>query len=325
MKTEPRRDRGVQRSGRASAPRWLLGAALSTALTGCELTEVTLAESEDVVIAEVIMQVGDGANRVTGFLHRTEDGSRGGGGTVPGAKIEVLILQRGLSFPLHEDDLDECLVPIEDPELQVEGTCYVASPLDELLLAPGDSVRLSIDLPDGGRLHGQTVVPGRFDIVSPPFARCALDAAETLELRWTASEGTWAYVAETLITGLGDVLEPEGIEVDDPLDLVGVSISASDTTIVFPSEFGVFERFDLDRDLALLLQEGLPDGITSTLIVGAVDRNWVNWVRGGNFNPSGQVRSPSIQGDGTGVFASSVRRTIVIETGPQVSAPPCDP
>ncbi len=121
-----------------------------------------------------------------------------------------------------------------------------------------------------------------------------------------------------------DALEPEGIEVEeDPLDLVGLSISASDTTIVFPTEFGVFERFDLDRDLALLLQQGLPRGISVGIVVGAVDRNFVNWVRGGDFNPSGQVRIPSLQGDGTGVLGSVVRRTIRMETGTGLAIPPC--
>jgi hypothetical protein len=151
---------------------------------------------------------------------------------------------------------------------------------------------------------------------------CVLGASETLGIEWTAAEGTWAYIAETVITGLRDAL-PDEIEVDDPLDLFGLAISASDTTIVFPSEFGIFERFDLDRDLALLLQEGLPEGTTAAVVVGATDRNWVNWVRGGSFNPSGQVRIPSVHGAGTGVFASVVRRTVRFDVGDSFGTPPC--
>src|SRR5690606_38046307 len=110
------------------------------------------------------------------------------------------------------------------------------------------------------------------------------------EIHWTSSEGAWAYVNETTITGLADALAPEGIEADDPLYLLGLSISGADTTIVFPSEFGVFDRFDLDQDLAVRLQRGLPDGTEAAVSIAAVERNYVNWARGGSFNPSGQVR-----------------------------------
>ena len=90
--------------------------------------------------------------------------------------------------------------------------------------------------------------------------------------------------------------------------LLGLSITANDTTIVFPAEFGVFDRFDLDQDIATALQEGLPAGTVAPVTIAATDRNYVNWARGGNFNPSGQVRVPSIQGDGTGVFGTFVVR-----------------
>ena len=53
-----------------------------------------------------------------------------------------------------------------------------------------------------------------------------------------------------------------------------------DTTVVFPTEFGVFERFDLDGDLALAVSEGLPAGTYADVTIGALDRNWANWVRG---------------------------------------------
>jgi hypothetical protein len=112
-------------------------------------------------------------------------------------------------------------------------------------------------------------------------------------------------VAETIIVGLGPLFEPMDVEVEDPLSLLGLALSAEDTTVVFPSEFGIFERADLDREVALLLQEGLPAGTRAVVTVAAVDRNYVNWARGGNFNPSGQVRVPSVEGDGTGFFGSA--------------------
>lgn len=58
--------------------------------------------------------------------------------------------------------------------------------------------------------------------------------------------------------------------------------------------------------------------------MAAGDRNYVNWVRGGNFNPSGQVRVPSIVGDGTGVFASLVSRERILVTRDEASAPSCE-
>ena len=146
-----------------------------------------------------------------------------------------------------------------------------------------------------------------------------------LEVRWTRSAGAWAYVNETSINGLPAALAPENIEVEeDPLYLLGLSISASDTTVVFPSEFGVFDRFDLEQDLALRLQRGLPGGTDAQVTIAAVERNYVNWVRGGNFNPSGQVRVSSLRGDGSGVFGAAVlRRFSVVAESPPSVRPDC--
>jgi hypothetical protein len=113
---------------------------------------------------------------------------------------------------------------------------------------------------------------------------------------------------------------------DDPLYLLGLAVSAADTTIVFPGEFGAFDRYDLDQGLALALQKGLPAGTDARVVVTAADRNYVNWVRGGNFNPSGVVKIPSLRGDGTGVFATSVSRSFQVvapKAGAAPSAPPC--
>ncbi|NIP79411.1 MAG: hypothetical protein GWM90_09430 [Gemmatimonadetes bacterium] len=68
----------------------------------------------------------------------------------------------------------------------------------------------------------------------------------------------------------------------------------------------------LDRDVALVLQRGLPTGAAADIVVAVGDQNYVNWVRGGNFNPSGQVRVPGITGDGTGVFGSLVAERVPI-------------
>ncbi|HAW90536.1 MAG TPA: hypothetical protein DCX61_07725, partial [Gemmatimonadetes bacterium] len=54
----------------------------------------------------------------------------------------------------------------------------------------------------------------------------------------------------------------------------------------------------------------------------AVEGNFVNWQRGGNFNPSGQVRVPSLRGDGTGVFGAAVNRGFDVVSSDQASALP---
>ncbi len=318
--------RGVGRAGGAGARRAFQGLALGLALAGagCEITEVTVAEARDVVVAEVYVQVGESTNRVTGFLHRSLTAE--GDGLVPDADIRITV-NGGPVVRLFEVEPDECLVESED--FGPVGSCYIAGPLDALLFQPGDDIALAIELPSGERLLGETTIAGTYSLVSPDPTVCVLPPLTSHLVEWTQADGAWAYVSETRISGLTDALEGTGIDVEeDPLDLVGVSISAADTTIVFPSEFGLFDRFDLDRDLAVLLQQGLPEGSTARVLVGALDRNWVNWVRGGDFNPSGQVRVPSVRGDGTGVFGSTVVLGATFSADPEQSRPdlePCGP
>ena len=154
---------------------------------------------------------------------------------------------------------------------------------------------------------------------------CALPPGESLEVLWNRSEGAWAYAGEALIHGLRDALSPTGIDLEeDTVTLLGLSVTETDTTMVFPKEFGVFDRFDLDRDLALALQEGLPEGATAQVVMSALERNYVNWVRGGSFNPSGATRVPSLRGDGVGVLAGIVRRTVqVVGAFPDPDTPSC--
>jgi hypothetical protein len=75
----------------------------------------------------------------------------------------------------------------------------------------------------------------------------------------------------------------------------------------------VFERFQYDSDLLLAIRDGFPDFTLVELVLAAADRNWVNSVRGGNFNPSGLVRISTVVGDGVGVFASlNVERAVIL-------------
>ncbi len=292
-------------------------------LWGCELQETSLTEPEDVLVAEVYLQLGSEGDRVSAFLHRTIGGS-GDAADLAGATVRVA--------PATADPVqlleapDSMCVRGELPPL-LAGACYAAQGVALAAIQPGERTTLEVQLLDGRRLTGETRIPESFDLLQPGegVETCSIMPRTRFEVRWTRSPGASAYASEALISGLPEALAPAGIEVtEDPLRLLGLSVGSSDTTIVFPSEFGVFDRFDLDRELALVLQEGLPPGTSARVTVAAADRNYVNWQRGGDFNPSGQVRVPSLQGDGTGVFGSFVTRHFSVVTG-DPSLPPCGP
>lgn len=317
--------------------RWGGRAALAAAvaLAGCELREITLAEPERAVVVEAYVRIGA---RAGGFpttplpsptpvlsvlLHETLD-AEGRSGAVPGARVRVDRALPALSIPFREASLGECVIALP---VGAGGTCYApdAAPPAYESLAPGDRLTLRIDLADGGALTSETTIPGRFELSNVrDGSACALAPLTGTGVLWTRSAGAWAYISDTFVSGLARVFG--GKEVNDPLYLFGLSVSAQDTAIVFPREFGLFARGELDRDVALLLQRGLPDSTSAVVTITAVDRNWVNWARGGNFNPSGQVRVPSVRGDGTGVFGSGVIRAfrVVADSAP-TGWPPCPP
>ncbi len=296
-------------------------------LSACEIQEVTLAESEEVVIAEVYVSSDINGTYGTAWIHRTL-GSVGSTQEVPSADVFLRAESRASTVRLRPAEASVCAGD-ELPEA-FRGSCYFAGPLESRYFGPGAFVEAIIRLPDGGRISGQTRVPGDYELVSPRIGRgrmCSLEAAERLNVEWTRAQGAWAYISETQIINLTAALEDTQVEVtEDPLLLVGLSISEMDTTIVFPSEFGLFDRANLGRDLALVLQEGLPFGTQAEVVIAAADRNYVNWVRRGIFNPSGIVRVPSLHGDGTGVFGSVVRQRFTVDAGLQIPTPgPCDP
>src|SRR5690606_22968940 len=112
------------------------------------------------------------------------------------------------------------------------------------------------------------------------------------------------------------------VEVPEPLELTSVSVSAADTSLLFPANVGIFQLGELDSRIFQLLRQGLPPGVSTTLAVVATDRNYANAIRGGRFNPSGQARIPSVVGGATGVFGSIV--PLVIESFPAPNAvDPC--
>jgi hypothetical protein len=288
---------------------------LTASILACELDEVTLAEPDDIPIAEAYIRVGDGQDQVTAFLHWTL-------GTRPARDLMDLTVrvtpEGGAPIPLFVEDLQACVLPgvVEF----VEGVCYTLSFNPEGLFQPGDRVELEIFLEeeDDDVLRGATRIPYDIDFIHPRVRnQCALAPGETIQFMWNRSPGVWAYSAESEIKNLKEALALDGIEVEtDSIPLVGFAISDADTTIAFPQEFGVFERLSLETEVAVALQEGLPLAADADVVVAALDQNYVNWVRGGNFNPSGPVRVSSLRGPGVGVFGSIVRRTIRVRGGP---------
>lgn len=302
----------------------LLLALLTPVFGGCELTSVEIATPEDVVVAEVVLRTDTPHQRA--FLYRTLSGSGVGSSRVDSARVRIVsedglrslpLLQLATPFPCLED---AALVPDS-----VQGSCYASTPVggEEGFIQPGRRYQLEIELPDGRRLDGTTTVPGAFEIVRPAITPCRADAP--ILLVWTRSEGAWSYQAAADFSNLAPGLRALGVaEPPDELTLTGVSIGVADTTLAFPNEFGVFERFSVDRDLLLALQRGLPEGGRADIVLAAGDRNYVNWVRGGNFNPSGQIRVPSITGDGTGVFGSLAVTGLTVVNDGSATMPGCE-
>lgn len=290
--------------------------ALGSTLGGCTLTEVTTAAAEDVVVVEALLQRrGDGdpaPSRLQVFLHRTIQGEDGANAPVDGAEVRV-VREDGTVIALRPAEVGQCVA--SGPQ-QGTGSCYLSPGADVREIEPGERLELSVHTARGEVLEAISVVPGPYALATAEDGGvCRVEPNDPLEVVWAPSDGAWSYLNEIEIRGLPDALPDLGdIEVPDPLFLLGLSVSATDTTIVVPTEFGLFDRFDLEQPLALALQEGLPAGSRATVSITAVDRNYVNWIRGGSFNPSGQVRTPSVRGDGTGYFGTGVVRTFQIRT-----------
>jgi hypothetical protein len=288
---------------------------------GCELTEVTLVEFADIVVAEVYVSVVEtpGDNRLSAFVHGTSSGAGPSSERFDDAVVRVTRAS-GSEATLGLSPIERCVA--DRPEGS-DGSCFEASAVFLADVQPGEELRVEVTLGDGRSLLGVTRIPGAFE-VDGVSSVCRVPPDTRLPLAWSRSDGAWAYLSEASITGLGAALAGEGIEAPDTLHLLGLSISEADTTVVFPNEFGVFDRFDLDRALTVRLQDGIPEGSSADVAIVAVDRNYANWVRGGSFNPSGAVRVSSLTGDGSGVFGASVtRRFRLVSTSDATAAPGC--
>ena len=288
---------------------------LGASLAACDITEVETTASQDLLIVEGLVRItpNPASSQVQVFVHRTVQGAQGQNAPVPDAQVQ-LTLGSGQVQTLARRPREECAIQLP---IEGDGTCFIVGfPAEAGFIDPGDRLQLRVSTPAGEEVQGFATIPGAFDFITPSggVAECSLPPNTILEMAWTSSEGTWAYLNETAIFGLDEAFGARGIEAPSRLDLLGLSVSSADTTVAFPSQFGIFDRFDLDQDLAVALQEGLPAEVNAAIVISAVDRNFVNWVRGGNFNPSGVVRVPSMQGDGSGFFGVALARSVRIST-----------
>ena len=287
---------------------------LTVALSACELNEITIATADDVVVAEIVLRAD--APIQTAYLHRTSTDRANA--QVLDAHIVVTEEGTTSSFEFRMDADSLCLDNQPPPTGPNTGTCYVARG-DASMVRSGRRYELNIHLDDGRELTGITSVPHRFALNNPPWPACRLPSNTLIEMQWTPAVGTAIYIVSTRFFGLKQALRDRGVPSigNDPVELVGLSVTAADTTLSFPDELGLFNRFDEELHAVLLaIRSGLPPGVRAVGVVAAADRNYVNWVRGGTFNPSGVVRIPSIQGDGYGVFGSMTVEDFEIRTFP---------
>ena len=318
----------------------LLGATLYLS-AGCSLTDVAIAEPDDVIVAEVqvVLTLAPHTDELTltawALLHRTHQPE--GAPSISGAVVEVSADPTRVVRLEEQDSVGICIAghSLGRDTLKVEFSSDLACYLSEVTPSPfdpGEKLSVRITAPDGRVLAGVSRLPGGFSLVGldQSYGRCRLEPDTNYRFRWTSATEAWAYVGDARFEGLRRALAPRGIQAPDTLYLLGIAIGREDTTIVFPRQFGVFEFFNADeveRDILRELWKGLPEGVTADIAIAATDRNWVNWERGGNFNPSGQVRIPSVFGDGTGVFATATRRKVWVSSslGEPGQPPLCGP
>lgn len=300
-------------------------------LTGCRLAEVSTPGGEELLVVEAILRPDLPEQRL--LLHSTLEGD-----TIPERTTASVVVRRpggsAVAYVPAPDpprfpgpgQLERC-VERSSSNIAPTATCYISPASAAGFVVPGGSYELDIQTPDGRRIRGRTQVPGAFGFLGTSALRagsCVLPPNTPLEVVWSRSAGAWSYVADLEIRGLRAALAPLGIaNVPDPLSLFGLAISDMDTTLNVPADFGVFQRTELGNDLLQVLQRGLPEGVDATLTLAAADRNYVNAIRGGRFNPSGNVRISTVGGDGVGVFGSVVPQVLRIQVRSGNRRSPC--
>lgn len=300
--------------------RWI-AAAVALACAGCTIADVTEAGGDDVLIVEGVMRSDRPDQRI--LLHRSVRGALS-----PGER-NAQVFVTGNAGARHDFEMvptSQCLSV--DPlyatadSVDLQATCYRSASADGYWVLPDSVYDLTVITTGGETARGRTHVPAPFAILQFPYRsrlrdgpkECTIPGGEALPVVWTQSRGAYGYLAPLRILGL-DRVAPDSLHAPAELELTGLAISSGDTTLVLPSDFGVFDRFSLDQRLLRYLRTGLPPGVRAEIVIAAADRNYINGVRGGSFNPSGQVRISSVVGDGRGVFGSLVPLTVVFNVG----------
>lgn len=286
--------------------RWAaLAGFLAMVTAGCELTEVAAPASQDILVIDAVLRSGPGQQAI--LLHRSVDDGVVRG--EPGASVVVTRADGSERIEFVEAPTQACLVQGIGGQLNgldLEASCYRSAP--GTVIEPGATYDLRVETTGGETAFGRTVVPGPYSFVSPsvdPMAPpaghsiCLLPAAP-FQLAWTPAEGAWAYVLTLTISDYA----PDEPDLPNPVELTSVSVSAGDTSLRFPTEIGLFQRGEVPTRVFDILDQGIPAGAIADLAVVATDRNYTNAIRGGRFNPSGNLRISSIAGDGVGVFGS---------------------
>lgn len=229
---------------------------------------------------------------------------------VPGASVRITSLSdRTLTLEELPDTSEACRGPSAAPTV---GTCYGAA-VPSAYFAPLDDLLLRVVLPDGKHLFGDSKIPGLFTPyeLSLQDGRCRVNPETNYRIRWSAVAAASAHIAEAEFAGLRSNLW------DDPAPLY---LTSAWMASYARYQMGVPRTLIEDdvpwnaRKAARRLESGLPWGVTVTLAVAAVDRNWANWIRPGQVHTAGEVPVPSVFGDGTGMFGTAVRWTATIES-----------
>ncbi len=309
-----------------------LVAVASAASWSCELVEVEVARPDDVVVAEAALVLASDAGAGRGFamsalalLHRTRQET--GVAPVDGATVRVSD-QDGRSVVLLPEPRGLCVDSLDWRFARdLSGaSCYRAAPTEEPFV-PGDRLTLEVVLADGGALEGASQVPSLFSMPDLRLANgvCGMLPETQQRIDWTQAEGAWAYKNEARISGYAPSAGSAGRS--KPVHLELLAIGREETGLVFPRSFGLSEYLDetYDRELILRLRDGLPEGASAELSVTAIDRNWMNWARTSGITFSGVVRIPSVFGDGTGAFATGVRRRFEVAVEDAADLPACGP
>lgn len=184
-------------------------------LGACELAEVAIEPVPDLVVAavSVVLTIDPlDPNRIdTRAFALVAVSERETPREIPGASVTV-VGESGRSLRLREvsDPLATCVTPLELVNGTLTrppaGSCHVAA-MPGAHFAPGERLSLTVELPDGGILRGESRMPGVFTPtgLSLHGGRCRVDPDTVYQFNWAHSAGSWAYIAEARLAGLGDL------------------------------------------------------------------------------------------------------------------------